>query len=43
MTLENLADRLMDLGTDHKIRVWAMIETPVAILNVREIAAVATR
>ena len=39
--LENLADRLMDLGTDHKIKVWAMIETPVAILNVREIAAVA--
>ena len=41
VTLENLADRLMDLGTDHKIKVWAMIETPVAILNVREIAAVA--
>jgi len=40
-TLENLADRLMDLGTDHRIRVWAMIETPVAMLNVREIAAVA--
>jgi citrate lyase subunit beta / citryl-CoA lyase len=41
VTLENLADRLMDLGTDHSIKVWAMIETPVAILNVREIAAVA--
>jgi citrate lyase subunit beta/citryl-CoA lyase len=40
-TLENLADRLMDLGTDHKIKVWAMIETPIAVLNVREIAAVA--
>jgi citrate lyase subunit beta / citryl-CoA lyase len=40
-TLENLADRLMDLGTDHKIKVWAMVETPVAMLNVREIAAVA--
>ena len=39
VTLENLADRLMDLGTDHKIMVWAMIETPMAILNVREIAA----
>jgi citrate lyase subunit beta/citryl-CoA lyase len=31
----------MDLGTDHKIKVWAMVETPFAILNVREIAAVA--
>jgi citrate lyase subunit beta/citryl-CoA lyase len=41
VTLENLADRLMDLGSDHKIRVWAMIETPFAVLNVREIAAVA--
>jgi citrate lyase subunit beta/citryl-CoA lyase len=41
VTLENLADRLMDLGTDHKIRVWAMIETPIAMLNLREIAAVA--
>ena len=41
VTLENLADRLMDLGTDHKIKVWAMVETPIAILNVREIAAVA--
>jgi citrate lyase subunit beta / citryl-CoA lyase len=41
VTLENLADRLMDLGTDHGITVWAMIETPVAVLNVREIAAAA--
>jgi citrate lyase subunit beta/citryl-CoA lyase len=41
VTLENLADRLMDLGTDHRIKVWAMIETPFAVLNVREIAAVA--
>jgi citrate lyase subunit beta/citryl-CoA lyase len=39
--LENLADRLMDIGADHKIKVWAMIETPTAILNVRDIAAVA--
>ena len=40
-TLENLADRLMDLGTDHRIKVWAMVETPLAMLNLREIAAVA--
>ncbi len=39
-TLENLADRLMDIGADHKISVWAMVETPLAILNVRDIAAV---
>jgi citrate lyase subunit beta/citryl-CoA lyase len=31
----------MDIGADHKIKVWAMIETPTAILNVRDIAAVA--
>jgi citrate lyase subunit beta / citryl-CoA lyase len=41
VTLENLADRLMDLGTDHKIKVWAMVETPMAMLNIRDIAAVA--
>ena len=41
VTLENLADRLMDIGADHKIKVWAMVETPFAILNIREIAAVA--
>ena len=40
-TLENLADRLMDLGADHRVKVWAMVETPLAILNIREIAAVA--
>ncbi len=41
VTLQNLADRLMDLGTDHKVQVWAMVETPFAILNLREIAAMA--
>jgi citrate lyase subunit beta / citryl-CoA lyase len=40
-TLENLADRLMDIGADHAIRVWAMMETPHAILRANEIAAVA--
>jgi len=40
VTLENLADRLTDIGTDHRIRVWAMVETPLAMLNLREIAAV---
>jgi citrate lyase subunit beta / citryl-CoA lyase len=29
------------MGTDHKTRIWAMIETPLAIFNIREIAAAA--
>jgi citrate lyase subunit beta/citryl-CoA lyase len=41
VTLENLAARLMDLGADHKIRVWAMMETPHAMLNAPAIAALA--
>ena len=40
-TLENLAGRLMDIGADHKIRVWAMMETPLAMLNAGTIATVA--
>jgi hypothetical protein len=39
--LNNLAQHLFDLAADHKIRLWAMIETPPAIKNAREIAAVA--
>jgi citrate lyase subunit beta / citryl-CoA lyase len=39
--LEDLADRLVDIGADHRIRVWAMMETPLAILNAGEIAAAA--
>jgi citrate lyase subunit beta/citryl-CoA lyase len=41
LVLQNLADRLMDIGADHKVRVWAMMETPLAILNAHLIAAVA--
>jgi citrate lyase subunit beta/citryl-CoA lyase len=40
-TLQNLADRFMDIGADHAIRVWAMMESPYAILHADEIAAVA--
>jgi citrate lyase subunit beta / citryl-CoA lyase len=40
--LEAIADRLIDIGADHAIRVWAMMETPLALLNAREIAAAAT-
>ncbi len=39
--LLNVAERLMDISADHHIRVWAMMETPLAILNAREIAAAA--
>jgi citrate lyase subunit beta/citryl-CoA lyase len=39
--LELIGRRLLDMGTDHRTRVWAMIETPAAIFNVREIAAAA--
>ena len=39
--LEDVAERLIDIGADHRIRVWAMMETPLAMLNAREIAAAA--
>jgi citrate lyase subunit beta / citryl-CoA lyase len=40
--LLTVASRLIDIAADHKIRLWAMIETPIAIINVAEIAATAT-
>jgi len=39
--LQDLAARIVDIGTDPHIRVWAMMETPLAMLNVAEIAAAA--
>jgi citrate lyase subunit beta / citryl-CoA lyase len=39
--LEMIGRRLLDMTTDQKTRVWAMIETPIAILNVKDIAAAA--
>jgi citrate lyase subunit beta/citryl-CoA lyase len=39
--LELIAARLLGMHTDHKVRVWAMIETPTAIFNVRSIATAA--
>ena len=39
--LEDLADRLVDISADHRIRVWAMMETPLAVLHAAEIAAAA--
>lgn len=38
--LSDIADRLTDIGADHAIRVWVMVETARAILAMREIAAV---
>jgi citrate lyase subunit beta / citryl-CoA lyase len=39
--LEHLASRLIDIAADHSIHVWAMIETPLAIINAAAIAAAA--
>ncbi len=39
--LETIGQRLLDMGTDHKTRVWAMIELPLAVFNVLSIAACA--
>ncbi len=38
-TLELIGRRLLDMGTEHRTRVWAMIETPLAIFNILSIAA----
>jgi citrate lyase subunit beta/citryl-CoA lyase len=38
-TLELIGRRLLDMGTDHRTRIWAMIETPLAIFNILGIAA----
>jgi citrate lyase subunit beta/citryl-CoA lyase len=40
--LQLIAQRLLSMHSDRKVRIWAMIETPTAIFNVREIAAAAT-
>jgi citrate lyase subunit beta / citryl-CoA lyase len=39
--LEDVAERLVDISADQKIRIWAMMETPLAVLQAREIAAAA--
>ena len=36
--LKHLADRLIDMSTDQRVRVWGMMETPLAILNAQTIA-----
>ncbi|MGA8320664.1 MAG: CoA ester lyase [Xanthobacteraceae bacterium] len=39
--LEDLAARFVDLYTDPHVRVWAMMETPLAMLNAQKIAGAA--
>jgi citrate lyase subunit beta / citryl-CoA lyase len=38
---QDLAARLVDMGTDPHVRVWAMMETPLAMINAGQIAAAA--
>ncbi len=40
-TLEMIGRRLLDMGTNHKTRIWAMIETPLALFNILSIAGAA--
>jgi citrate lyase subunit beta / citryl-CoA lyase len=39
--LQDVAERLVDLGADPRTRIWAMMETPLAMLNAGAIAAAA--
>ena len=39
--LEMVGTRLLDMHADHRTRVWAMMETPMAVLRAHEIAAIA--
>lgn len=39
--LETIGQRLLDMGTNHKTKIWAMIESPQAVFNVLAIAACA--
>src|SRR5579871_3061263 len=39
--LDTVAERLIDEHADHAIRLWAMMETPLAILHAEAIAAAA--
>jgi citrate lyase subunit beta/citryl-CoA lyase len=39
--LEHVGTRLLDLHADRRIRIWAMIETPLAVFNIAAIAVAA--
>jgi citrate lyase subunit beta/citryl-CoA lyase len=40
--LAAVGERLLDTHADRRLRVWAMVETPLAVLEIRAIAAAAT-
>jgi citrate lyase subunit beta / citryl-CoA lyase len=37
--LESIGRRLLDMHADHRTRIWAMIETPIALFNILALAA----
>ena len=37
--LEAIGQRLLDMRADHRTRIWAMIETPIALFNILALAA----
>src|SRR5207237_10133631 len=37
--LEALGQRLLDMRADHRIQIWAMIETPIVVFNILSLAA----
>jgi citrate lyase subunit beta / citryl-CoA lyase len=39
--VEMIGTRLLDTHADHHVRLWAMIETPTALFNIRALAAAA--
>jgi citrate lyase subunit beta/citryl-CoA lyase len=39
--LDGVGTRLLDMHADRRIRIWAMIETPLAVFNIAAIAAAA--
>jgi citrate lyase subunit beta/citryl-CoA lyase len=39
--LETIGQRLLDMSANHKTKIWAMIESPLAVFNVLSIAACA--
>ncbi|TAK46829.1 MAG: CoA ester lyase [Xanthobacteraceae bacterium] len=37
--IDRVAERLRDLHADRAVRIWVMIETPLAVLNIQSLAA----
>jgi citrate lyase subunit beta / citryl-CoA lyase len=40
-SFDDIIERLIDVGAGHEVRIWAMMETPLAMLHAGEIAAAA--